>query len=172
MIDKRRIRRTIRELRYDFHQFSVSDFVTYLETTRKRDIIVNGWPFQAGLHGFWLRAETADYVFFDRETYAMHQVHHILHELGHIILGHQPRDLAAVLPPDLLVALSHLQITSPRGHSRMWEIHETPEDREAEWFVRRLQHEILIAGRLASLTHPVTSIGEMTHLTRSLGYAD
>jgi hypothetical protein len=172
MIDKRRIRRVIRELHYDFHEFSVSDFVAYLETTRQRDIIVHGWPFQAGLHGFWLRAETADYVFFDRETYAMHQVHHILHELGHIILEHQPRDLSEALPPELLNALSQLGMMAPRGHSRMWEIHETLEDREAEWFVRQLQHEILIAGRLVSLTHPVTSIGEMTRLTRSLGYAD
>jgi hypothetical protein len=172
MIDKRRIKQVIQELRYDFHEFSVPDFVLYLETTRRRDIILNGWPFKAGVHGFWLRAETADYVFFDRETYAMHQVHHILHELGHIILGHQPRDLTEALPPELLAALSQLEITSPQGHSRMWEIHETFEDREAEWFVRELQHEILIAGRMASLTHPVTSIGEMTRLTRSLGYAD
>jgi hypothetical protein len=172
MIDKRRIRQVIRELRYDFHEFSVSDFVAYLETTRQRNIIVNGWPAKAGLHGFWLQAETADYVFFDEGTYAMHQVHHILHELGHIILEHQPRDLTEVLPPELLEALVGLGITAPRGHSRMWEIHETPEDREAEWFVRQLQHKILIAGRLAALTHPVTSIGEMTLLTRSLGYAD
>jgi hypothetical protein len=51
-------------------------------------------------------------------------------------------------------------------------VQETLEDREAECFVQQLQHEILIAGRLAALTHPVTSIGELAPFTRSLGYSD
>ncbi len=167
-----RVRHTIRELRYDFRHFTVPDFIAYLKTTRQRDIILNAVPLDGGLHGLWVRAETADYVFFDRRTHPIHQVHHILHEVGHMVLGHRPRDLALVLPPALLAELTARIARAPHGHCRMWEPHETLEEREAEYFVQQLQHKILIAGCLIALTHPVTSIGELTPFTRSLGYGD
>jgi hypothetical protein len=46
-----RVCRTIRDLRYDFHHFTVPDFVAYLQTTRQRDIILNAVPLNGGLHG-------------------------------------------------------------------------------------------------------------------------
>lgn len=167
-----RVRQAIEGLHYPFSQFTVPHFIAYLETLRQREIILNGAAFDGRLHGFWVRAETADYVFFERQTHPIHQVHHILHELGHLVLGHRPRDLATVLPPALLAELMAQIGAAPCGHCRMWEPVETLEEREAECFVRQFQHKILIAGRLAALTHPVTSLGELTPFTRSLGYSD
>ncbi len=167
-----RVRQVIDGLHYPFRQFTVSHFIAHLETLRQRAIILNGASFDAGLHGFWVRADTADYVFFDQHTHPIHQVHHILHEAGHLVLEHRPRDLASVLPPALLAELTARIARAPYGHCRMWEPHETLEEREAEYFVQQLQHKILIAGCLIALTHPVTSIGELTPFTRSLGYGD
>lgn len=167
-----RVRQAIDELDYPFEQFTIPHFFRHLEQLRQREIILNGAPFSGGLHGFWVRAETADYIFFDLRAHPIHQVHHLLHEAGHILLGHHPHNLALVLPPELVAKLILQLGDVPFGHWRKWELYETPDECEAEAFVRCLQHDILIAGRLAALTHPVSSIHELTRFTRGLGYSD
>ena len=167
-----RVRQVVDGLKYDFSEFTVSHFLAHLETIRQREIILNSAPFSQGLHAFWLRADTADYVFFDQHTHEIHQVHHILHEIGHIILGHQPRDLASVLPPVIVEQLRSATSVSLHGHCRMWNLDKHPEELQAELFVRHLQQRILIAGRLRALTHPTSSIDALTRFTRSLGYSD
>ncbi len=146
-----RVRQAVRELRYDFRRFTMPGFMTYLAQVRQRDIILRGVPFEGRLHGLWVRADTADYLFYDRRTHPVHQVHHILHEVGHLVLAHPPHDLAAALLP---VGEDHL--SSPLGsHCRGRDLHESPTEREAEWFARYLQRDILLAGRLAALARPV-----------------
>ncbi len=167
-----RVQAAIAGLGYDFSRFTVPHFIAHLQVIRARDIILHGVSFDRGLHGFWVQADTADYVFFNQRTHEVHQVHHILHELGHIVLGHRLRDLAHFLPPELVAQLRASISAVLQGHCRRWDPHDTPEEREAEWFVRHLQREILFAGRMASLTHPDTSIGALTRFTRGLGYDD
>jgi Zn-dependent peptidase ImmA (M78 family) len=113
-----RVQAVIDGLDYDFKQFSVSHFIQHLEALRARDIILRSVPFDQGLHGFWVRAETADYVFFNRRTHDVHQVHHILHELGHMVLGHRLRDLSSFLPPVLVVQLRASISAALQGHYR------------------------------------------------------
>lgn len=165
-----RVRAAVAELDYDFKQFTIPHFIAHLQALRQRDIILNGVPFDRGLHGFWVRADTADYVFFNHHTHEVHRVHHVLHEVGHIVLGHQLRDLAAFLPPELVAQLRAAISPDLYGHCRQWDPYDTPEEREAECFVRCLQREILLAGRLSALTHPDTSIRELGRFTRGLGY--
>jgi hypothetical protein len=167
-----RVQAVVDGLGYDFAQFTVPHFLAHVQALRARDIILHGVPFDRGLHGFWIRADTADYVFFNRRTHTIHQAHHILHELGHMVLGHRLRDLAAFLPPGLVAELRTSIAAELQGHCRRWDPHDTPEEQEAEWFVRHLQREILLAGRLAALTHPDTSIDALSRFTRSLGYDD
>jgi hypothetical protein len=167
--DETRVQAVVDGLGYDFRQFTVPHFIQHLEAFRARDIILHGVPFDQGLHGFWVRADTADYVFFNRRTHQVHQVHHILHEVGHIVLGHPLQDVADFLSPALAAQLRATLSVPLCGHCRRWEPCNTPEEREAEWFVRHLQRKIMFAGRLDALTHPDTSIGALSHFTRSLG---
>ncbi len=164
-----RVHRAISALDYDFRQFTVPAFVTYLELTRQRDIILNGVDFEPGLHGFWVRAETADYVFFNKGTHPVHQMHSILHELGHLILQHHPHNLTDFIPPAMLAQLHQQDPEPPCGHCRMWLPYDTPEEREAELLVRCLQREITFAGRLDALTRLASSIETMNCYVRSLG---
>jgi hypothetical protein len=167
-----RVQAAVDGLDYDFRQFTIPHFIAHIQTLRQRDIILTGVSFDRGLHGFWVQADTADYVFFNRRTHEIHQVHHILHELGHIVLEHRLRDLAAFLPPELVTQLRVVIAHDLQGHCRQWDPHDTLEEREAEWFVRCLQREILLTGRLSALTHPDTSIRGLGRFTRSLGYDD
>jgi hypothetical protein len=145
-----RVRRAIAGLHYDFSRFTVPHFIAHLECLRQREIILNGVAFEGRLHGLW--------------------VHHILHEVGHMVLGHRLHDLAAFLPPELVAQLRAALCPELHGHCRRWDLHDTPDEREAELFVRLLQQKILLAGRLTALTHPDTSIDALSRFTRSLGY--
>ena len=44
--------------------------------------------------GMWLATSTDDYVFYDARTSGLHQRHIILHEVGHMLFGHDDRQLA------------------------------------------------------------------------------
>jgi hypothetical protein len=165
-----RIQAAMRQLDYDFRQFTLEHFLAHLIQRRQRDIIVTGVPSEHRFHGAWIKADTADYVFFSGSTHPVHQVHTILHELGHIILGHQGDLLENVLPPALLAALNQ-----QRAVGRMRQVgslDKSPEDREAEAFVRLLQRQIMFANRLEQLTARTTSIEALEPFTRSLGYHD
>lgn len=41
-----------------------------------------------GASGFWLATETTDYIITDSGTVAPHQLHILLHQLAHMLLGH------------------------------------------------------------------------------------
>ncbi len=56
--------------------------------------------------GVLAATDRADYVFYTRDTSPLHQLHILLHELGHLLCGHvegevRPETLAEVLMPSL-----------------------------------------------------------------------
>jgi hypothetical protein len=164
------IQAAIRRLDYDFRHFTLDHFIAHLIQRRQRDIILAGFPAGHGFHGAWLREETADYVLYNTSAHPVHQVHTILHELGHIVLGHRGDPLEAALPPALLAALNrHRAVGRLR---QVGGIQDSPEDREAEAFVRLAQREIMFAHRLEQLTSRTSSIETLERFTRSLGYHD
>jgi hypothetical protein len=82
-----------------------------------------------GACGIWVSDETADYVFYQKETSPLHRLHIILHELSHIMCGHRPIPLGdacieATLFPDLRPEL--IRRFLPRT------AYSTDEEREAE----------------------------------------
>jgi hypothetical protein len=163
------IRAAIRQLDYDFRHFTLDHFIAHLIQYRQRDIILTAFPFGQGFYGAWLKQETADYVFYNAAAHPVHQVHSILHELGHIVLGHQGVSLEHALPPALLAALNQRRVV---GRLRQVGIQHSPEDHEAEVFVRLAQQEIMFANRLEQLTARTSSIDALEQFTRSLGYHD
>ncbi|MFJ6937942.1 hypothetical protein [Streptomyces sp. NPDC101132] len=46
-----------------------------------------------GAYGVWIAGKSADYIFYQRETSRAHQDHIILHEVGHILAGHQSDEM-------------------------------------------------------------------------------
>ncbi len=72
------------------------EFCEALGAHRKRPIVLRALDLQtvqAGLTGLWVATEDADYVLYERGTDAEHQNHIILHEVGHIVCGHQPESI-------------------------------------------------------------------------------
>ncbi len=72
------------------------EFCEALGTHRKRPIILQALDLQtvqAGLTGLWVATEDEDYVLYESGTDPEHQNHIILHEVGHIVCGHQPESI-------------------------------------------------------------------------------
>lgn len=69
--------------------FDVRKFAEGLERQRGRRIMLV--PVQTASRspcGLWFSTDACDYVFFEGATSPLHQVHIILHELGHMLCGH------------------------------------------------------------------------------------
>ena len=166
-----RVLEAIQHLNYDFREFTLSHFIHYLSESRHRPIGVQGFPFREA-HALWVKTQTTDYIFYDQNTHRIHQVHSILHEVGHIVLDHVGRKLSDVLSPELLAHLKTIIKEPACGQLRTTRLMDTPEEQEAEAFGRLLQKEIVFAHRMDQLIGRTSSIDELARFAGSLGYHD
>jgi len=112
--------------------FDLDEFIARLERQRGRTILL--FPFTAGPEGpcgVWISTAETDYVYHERETTSLHKAHIVLHEIGHMILGHQCStpavdDLARILAPDVGPELIRL-VLGRSGYT-------SEDEREAETF--------------------------------------
>lgn len=81
-----------------------------------------------GPFGVWIRGGLADYIFYQQETTSSHQDHIILHEIGHMMAGHesdeQDDELLEEMYPNLDPGTIRLALR--RTH------YDTEREREAE----------------------------------------
>jgi hypothetical protein len=102
---QRRCRSLLRQL--DVHPpLDVAEMCARLGTLRGRPIHLLAHPLPAqGPFGAWLLTAAADYIVYQERTSRAHQVHIILHELGHLIADHrddeQGDDLLQMIYPDI-----------------------------------------------------------------------
>jgi hypothetical protein len=69
--------------------FDVSAFCRRLAEQRGRPIRLQAHPIPApGPFGVWVHTSAEDVIVYQEQTSRLHQVHIVLHEVGHIIAGH------------------------------------------------------------------------------------
>ncbi|SMF77012.1 hypothetical protein [Streptomyces sp. Amel2xC10] len=69
-------------------------FCEALGEHRRRPIRLIDYPLPVpGPYGVWIAGKAADYIFYQRETSRAHQDHIVLHEVGHILAGHQSDEM-------------------------------------------------------------------------------
>jgi hypothetical protein len=70
--------------------FDVAAMCARLAAHRGRPIILTAHPFPVpGPFGIWLSTSRADHIMYQEQTTPPHQVHIILHEIGHMIADHR-----------------------------------------------------------------------------------
>ena len=111
--------------------FDLGQFVAGLERQRGRPIRLRPFSFgPGGPCGLWIGTAEADYIYHEAETTAFHSTHIAVHELAHMLLGHQNTaawdQLIRLLAPDVHPRLIQLIL----GRSA----YGTAEEREAESF--------------------------------------
>ena len=109
--------------------FDLGQFVAGLERQRDRPIRLR--PFTSGPGcpcGLWIGTANADYIHHEAGTTPFHATHIALHEIAHMLLGHQHTaawdQLISLLAPDVDQALIQLIL----GRSA----YSTDEERDAE----------------------------------------
>lgn len=109
--------------------FDLAEFVTGLERQRRRPIYLRSFTSGPGAPcGLWIGTPNADYIYHEAGTTPFHATHIAMHELAHMLLGHQHIDawegFIRILAPDLGQALIQLIL----GRSA----YSTVEEQEAE----------------------------------------
>lgn len=82
------------------HPFTAEELCRRIAAVRNRplDLLPLPTPTVPGTpSGMWLMTETRDYIFYDSQTSLPHQEHIILHEIGHMLCGHEKGQLDAHL---------------------------------------------------------------------------
>lgn len=113
--------------------WTVSDLASRLSELRGRPLHIEALPHgQTGPVpcGLWVATETADYIFARQGASSLHHKHFVLHEVGHMICGHQGLDIPAGLP----ALLPHLKPELIRRALARTTPYSTPQEREAEFF--------------------------------------
>lgn len=68
----------------------IDDLCARLGSRRERPLRLVPYPLPVpGPYGAWIATRTADYILYQQETSKAHQNHIVLHEIGHILAGHQ-----------------------------------------------------------------------------------
>src|SRR5689334_324572 len=103
--------------------FDIEQFCRSIEQRRGRRILLHPVESSAGPCGLWVAGPTSDHIFYERHTSPLHQEHIVLHEISHLLCGHQvsplgEHELGALLFPDL----------SPRTVERVLQRRSYPTD--------------------------------------------
>lgn len=130
--------------------FAMEDIVSAIEQERDTTIKVVEFPEispEDGLFGIWLNTKFGDYVLHAPAPSELHRQQIILHELAHMILGHDlavgqssASKLFPDLPEDAVVRIL------ARGHD------DNQLEREAESLADRLAHSLRVNAQQSSFT--------------------
>lgn len=130
--------------------FTLDDVVSAIEHRRETTIKIIEFPEikpEDGLFGIWLNTKFGDYVLHAPASSELHRRQIILHELAHMILGHDlavGQSSAAKLFPDL--PENTVIRTLARGHD------DNQLEREAESLADRLAHSLRQSAQQSSFT--------------------
>ena len=105
----------VESLGYNFNSFDVTDFLHHISSRRKRELSVHTVPLSPKLFGFWYATADTDFIGINAKLHPAHQIHTLLHEVAHMLLGHRGMDLKKLLGEELFGQLS---INAGEGHLR------------------------------------------------------
>ena len=109
--------------------FDAPAFCDELARRRGRPIVLQPAVCGKGFYGLWVATPDADVIFYEQETSALHQEHILVHEVCHLLCGHEPLHVAdstallALVPELRTAAVQHM--LQRAGYS-------TEEEQEAE----------------------------------------
>jgi hypothetical protein len=141
--------------------FSIDRLCTVVTESTGRPLRVEASTLPQGIAGALFRSTTDDVIVHDAALPRLARVNTVLHEVGHLVLGHDSVEDDTVEPIEFEV-LTPSAVANFRCSARRTDFRSGPE-RDAEMFARATLRRILesntevtAAGRLwASLAHPV-----------------
>ena len=155
-------------LSYDFRNFTMSDFVAWVETFKERQILTIPWKMPLGMFGAWISDGEIpyEYIFYRKDVPHIHQVHIQLHELAHFLCGHPTLQITTSTLKDNLTSKEEALFLNPtllRSHQK------TEFEVEAETLASRIQERVIHFSRLVELTHNISTDQKMAQFINTMG---
>lgn len=142
--------------------FSAQAFCATVAAARGRPVHLRTHAFtDGGISGLCISTEQADHLFYEAHTTALHQEHIVLHELGHLVLGHaatSPMAEGRLLLPDIDVT----RVLRTLGRSA----HSDAQERAAELFAEMVLDQAHRARRQSGAPE---SVEVLTRMRDTLG---
>ena len=110
--------------------FDLQAFCRTLGGQRGRAILLHPVPGLGDVSGVWVTGRSADHIFYEQDTSPLHRELIILHELSHLLCGHQPVPVTEGEMPQLFFAL--LRPRTVQRVLRRRPAYSVEEEREAE----------------------------------------
>lgn len=144
--------------------FSVEAFCANLAELRGRPIVLIPWDTRQINQptGLWIGTAKADYIVFDALTTAIHRAHIVLHELGHLLLGHHDGNAGSV---DLLVGgIDPTTVLAAVGRTRAYDERDECEAEQFATYVgeRAARQRPDIVGELARVAEHALVIDRLS----------
>lgn len=121
--------------------FSIEKLCRNVADHRGRPLIVEpmrGVTRQAtDVCGIWVELENTDCIFYEAATTPLHRDHIVLHEIGHMLLGHTDKEIdvkPAADFSDIFTGISPDMVRKVLGRANF----STPQEREAEELANRI----------------------------------
>lgn len=137
---KTRMRALLDELDYNFADFTLDDFVSWLERQRGRPIILQPWSMPPAMSGTWIADDRYDHIFFDKHASPVLQDHIKLHEIAHILCGH---DTVKLEPEKFSALLNHPAVPLAAHEVLMRSTHTGEQEIEAETLAALIQERVI-----------------------------
>lgn len=117
------------------------------------------------LYGMWVAMADVDWIVHERRTSRLHQQHIILHELGHLLCGHEAASVMREETSRLLLGeLDPGVVRRILGRSRYTQV----EEREAELVASLILERVSPWSRPASRDVPAHAVDLASHVEASL----
>lgn len=129
--------RVLAALGYDFNDFSLPKFLTWLGQQNRTQLRPVPKKMPAKIFGAWIATPGTHYFFYDSELIRLHQRHVILHEVCHWLCGHKTIHLK---PSEIQPLLEHDWLIPPYNSKKRTIVSEQQEQ-EAETLALLIQEE-------------------------------
>jgi len=140
------------EAEYDFGQFTMENFHSWLEQQRDKKITLVPWTMPPGMSGAWLTSDQADFIFYEQNTAPIHQIHIQLHEIAHMLCDH-PTVKVGAQEMSLLFRQMVDHCVNQEGQSLLFRsAHSGDAEIEAETLASLIQENVLKHKRLQELS--------------------
>lgn len=163
------------ELGFDFRNFTMTNFVSWLEAHKGRRIFFLSGPMPVNMYGAWFSDSEYphEYFFFDHTVPTIHQVHIQLHELSHYICGHKTLQITGAKLKSLIFALKEnhaypvefMELARHRAPDQA----NAQEEAEAETLAMLIQERVIKFARMNELSKTVSSHREAANFLRDMG---
>ena len=178
MVDRqsliKKINALVDGLEYDFSRFEIRDFVAWVAEKRGRQIELVPMQFSSDAFAAWVPddEDLTDYVFYEPGLVEVRTNQFILHEIGHMLLRHQPRKLSQEIS-NLVRNLRH-EPNPGLGGTAMGLLrsidYTDDQEEEAETFSSLIQARVLDLSSTKLLRRQSSQNSALAHYMGDMGF--